>query len=175
MMSERTPGASVIIRTSHTLMGLSSAIYSPCEKYRYRLSRSWGGGPVVAFIGLNPSTATETVNDPTVTRCIGYAKRWGFDGFIMLNAYAFRSTDPKGLWTVDDPAGPECDEFLRGGIGEANRIICCWGVNCTPERHRRLVELVRDHKPHHLGLTKDGYPRHPLYLRSDLKPVLWEI
>jgi Uncharacterized protein conserved in bacteria len=118
-----------ITRMSHNLLEASTAVYSPCEKYRYHLSRSWGGGPTVVFIGLNPSTATENVNDPTVTRCIGYAKRWGFGGFIMLNAYALRSTDPKGLWTVDDPAGPECDEFLRGGISNASRIICCWGAN----------------------------------------------
>lgn len=159
----------------------SMAIFSPCERYRYHLQRRWSGGPLVAFIGLNPSTATEQVNDPAVTRCIGYAKRWGFGGFIMLNAYALRSTDPKGLWQVEDPAGPDCDQYLIGGMRQASKVICCWGANCTPERHLELFELVTEHAtgplnmPHHLGLTKGGFPKHPLYLTSGLTPKEWDV
>lgn len=175
MPAELNIASNVIIRMAYNLLEMSTAIYSPCEKYRYNLSRRWGGGPKVAFIGLNPSTATESVNDPTVTRCIGYTRRWGFDGFTMLNAYAFRSTDPKGLWKVDDPIGPECDEYLLGEFSNVDRIICCWGANCTKERHAQLLEMVAPYNPHHLGLTKDGFPKHPLYLRGNLEPVAWGI
>jgi hypothetical protein len=92
----------------------SSAVFSTCRRYRYVLRRIWDRStPPAMFVGLNPSTADEVKDDPTVRRCIGYAKRWGFGGLIMTNIFAFRSTDPNALVELDDPVGPRNDAWLR--------------------------------------------------------------
>ena len=94
-----------------------TAILSPCGRYRYRLERDLGAiGAMrgsVAFVMLNPSTADATTGDPTIRRCIGYARAWSYAKLIVGNAYAWRSTDPAGLWTADDPVGPENDQHLE--------------------------------------------------------------
>ena len=84
--------------------------FSPCGRYRYTLHRQWGNGGHVLWVMCNPSTATATVDDPTVRRELGFARDWGFGRYVKVNAYGLRSTDPKGLWSVTDPRGP--DNFL---------------------------------------------------------------
>ena len=92
----------------------SSAVFSECRRYRYVLRRIWDREKSPAmFVGLNPSTADEVRNDPTVTRCIGYAQRWGAGGLIMTNIFAFRSTDPNGLLAIEDPVGPLNNRWLK--------------------------------------------------------------
>jgi len=148
------------------------AIFSPCRAYRYSLWRIWSDVmPVVGFIGLNPSTADETVNDPTIRRCMRFAKDWGYGGLIMLNLFAFRSTDPKGLRTVDDPVGPENDGHLCTQSEMCAKMIAAWGIHGAYLDRGAQVQQMLSGNLWHLGLTKDGFPRHPLYLRADIEPM----
>lgn len=127
---------------------------------------------MVMFIGLNPSTADETLDDPTIRRCIGYAKDWGYGGLLMTNIFAYRSTDPRGLLTVEDPIGPDNDKALLKCFLEVDLAIAAWGVHGTlVERDKRVRELLAP--LHYLRLTKAGHPAHPLYLPKALKPMLW--
>jgi hypothetical protein len=107
----------------------SGASFSPCRTWRYRLSRRWlPAGPMIAFIGLNPSTADEVNDDPTVRRCIGFARRWGFGGMYMLNVFGYRSTKPQALRTAADPIGPRTDAVLRTTCRRSTMVVACWGV-----------------------------------------------
>lgn len=147
----------------------STAVFSPCRRYRYELWRRWAKGPAVAFVCLNPSTADETQDDPTVRRCINYAKAWGFGAFCMLNLFAYRATDPAEMKRQADPIGPANDRAIFAVCNWVNLVVAAWGVHGThQDRHRWAIKNLAN--LHHLGLTKDGHPRHPLYLQKDLKP-----
>lgn len=159
-------------------------IFSPCRTWRYTLERVWappeehrGAREVAAFIGLNPSTADEVKNDPTVTRCINYARRWGFHGMFMLNIFALRSTDPRALYRHPDPIGPETNRYLTEVVQrrEVSLVVAAWGNHgALLSRGWNVITLVRNSgvNLYRLGeLTKQGQPRHPLYLRRDLEPV----
>lgn len=149
-----------------------SAQLSRCGRYRYSLSRAWGCGAAVAFIGLNPSTADANEDDPTIRRCVRFAQNWGFDGLLMLNAFAFRSTDPGVLFDAPDPIGPGNDRALRRGCRQASLIIAAWGNHCPENRLTRILNLTE--KPLHcLTRNQNGSPRHPLYVHSATVPVLY--
>jgi hypothetical protein len=169
-----------------------SAIFSPCRTWRYTLMRAVAreveslADPLyvpppprtVAFIGLNPSTADETTDDPTVRRCVGFAKRWGYDRMVMLNVFAYRSTDPKALYAIsrESAVGPDNDMHICMEAMRAEVVVCCWGVHGRAHDDRGTdvrYMLERGGKLHVLGLTKDGHPKHPLYLRGDLTPTVW--
>jgi hypothetical protein len=143
-----------------------------CDRiYRYSLWRFWSNkGRFAAFVGLNPSTADEKKDDPTVRRCINYAKTWGFSGLIMLNIFAFRSTDPKKLYTLDDPVGPDNDFHIRSASNKAGITVAAWGTHGELLNRGADVTKILKH-PCCLALTKAGHPKHPLYLKKDLKPV----
>ncbi len=121
---------------------ISQAKFSECRTFRYGLYRTWEmeKKPLIV-IGLNPSTADETKDDPTIRRCMRYAKDWGLGGLVMLNIFAYRSTDPKGLRQVEDPIGPDNDWYLtqtRGGI-----MLCAWGANGGLNgRDKEVIELL---------------------------------
>jgi hypothetical protein len=154
---------------------VSKAIFSDDMRYRYVLERVWDErfGRCV-FIGLNPSTADENKNDPTVARCIAYAKAWGYGAFVMLNAFAFRSTDPAGLLSVDDPVGAENDAWIASEVARASIVVAAWGVHASiGNRHGKLVKDFPALAC--LGTTKAGFPKHPLYLRKDARPVPFEV
>lgn len=123
------------------------------------------------FVGLNPSTADETQDDPTIRRCIAFAKAWGYAGLCMTNLFAFRATDPKDMRAAAEPIGPANDEHLRTLADGAGVIVAAWGANGT---HLGRDVAVRKMLPalHCLALTKGGHPGHPLYLRKTLTPVL---
>jgi hypothetical protein len=152
------------------------ADFSRDRVYRYRLWRTFESGEgTVTFIGLNPSTADETNNDPTVRRCMGFAYRWDFQRFVMLNIFGFRSTDPRPLTTMSNPTGPENDEWIQLVVGEASLVVAAWGNQGSIQRRGAFVRQSLDsHALHHLGLTVMGYPRHPLYVRGDTQPIVWE-
>lgn len=157
----------------------AGAIFSDCGLYRYALWRRWDGPRerlgMAAFIGLNPSTATESVSDPTVTRCVGYAKRWGFAGMYMLNAFALRSTDPRGLLLVGDAVGPENNRHLLGIASTVGVVVAAWGTRGKLRgRQAQLIELLGKLPLLCLGTNRDGSPRHPLYLRADERLREWE-
>lgn len=150
----------------------SGAIFSKCRKYRYVLRRVWDNKKnTVNFIGLNPSTANELDDDPTIRRCVNYAKAWDYGGIFMLNIFAFRATDPKIMQEARTPIGKLNDFYLKKCCNLMGSItIACWGVHGV--YLGRNIE-VRNLIPSLLclGKTKDGHPKHPLYLKKDLKPV----
>jgi hypothetical protein len=141
------------------------AVFSDCGIYRYALWREWMPHPRTRclFIMLNPSTADSEKLDPTVTRCVDFAKRWGFDALDVANVYALRSTDPHGLLEVADPVGPLNDFWISRLILRSSRIVVAWGNHCKPERAARVVELLGSRKAGCFKITKTGAPEHPLY------------
>ena len=154
-----------------------SAEFSPCRRYRYVLWRNWGDlitptKGYVMFIGLNPSTADETNDDPTVRRCIAYAKAWGYSALCMTNIFAFRATDPKDMMLAHliDPVGPENDAWLLAMANDAALVVAAWGVHGSFQDRGGYVRRFLP-KLHCLRLTKDGHPGHPLYLPKTLRPV----
>lgn len=155
----------------------SSALYSDCEQYRYALTRVWAAdAPRVLFIMLNPSTATEVQNDPTIERCERRARVLGFGGMRIVNIFGFRATDPKVLKAVDDPNGPDNDATLRDGLIWADSVIAAWGAHGAHRgRGAEVARQLQDHnKPlTHLGLSKAGHPRHPLYIAYARQPEVW--
>lgn len=157
-----------------------TAVLSEDGVYRYRLARWWGGDHRAAiFVMLNPSTADAEVDDPTIGRCVGFAQSWGMGGLVVVNLYALRSTDPKGLWKSPDPVGPTNDEHLREVAETAAMcdwpLVAAWGANARPDRVAQVRALPGMQKQlSHLGLTKAGAPRHPLYLRADTTRTRWE-
>lgn len=157
----------------------TDALISDCGKYRYWLSRWWSNTIAPAtFVMLNPSTADAAVDDPTIRRCIGYAKAWGCGGVRVVNLYAYRATDPKELWKVPDPVGPENDHFLEIFAWEARAwpgpLVAAWGANAKPDRVADVLRIPGMDRLEALALTRQGQPRHPLYLRADLTPgPLW--
>jgi len=154
---------------------LGSADFSPCRRYRYTLWRQWRHGcGYVQFIGLNPSTADEYQNDPTVTRCINYAKRWGYSGMCMTNIFAYRATDPEEMKRYFDPVGPDNDLHLMDVSECARIIIAAWGVHGVHKIRGENVAMMFPNL-HCLKTTKDGHPSHPLYLRADLKPIPYKV
>ena len=150
-----------------------SAEFSPCRRYRYALRREWGEGKPVVFIGLNPSTADERFDDPTIRRCIRFSQDWGFKRLVMANLFAFRATDPKVMKRQDDPIGPDNDRVLQQLAGEAGMLVAAWGVH---GKHVQRDQAVRRMLPnlHCLKLTLNGMPAHPLYLPASSRPMRWE-
>ena len=151
----------------------NGALLSPCRTYRYDLWRTWLGGEGYAmFVGLNPSTADETQDDPTIRRCIAFAKAWGYAGLCMTNLFAFRATDPRDMIVANDPIGPQNDEILRAHANGSGVVVAAWGVHGTLLQRDKAVRTMLP-KLHYLRLTKDGHPGHPLYLPKTLEPVAW--
>jgi hypothetical protein len=147
-----------------------SALFSTCRTWRYVLTRELDGAGTVAFVGLNPSTADEANNDPTIRRCIGFARAWGFGRLEVVNVYAYRASEPRELWRADDPVGPENDRLLAQVLDGADLVIAAWGVHARPQRLAELAGLLDGTRLHALGVTKNGAPRHPLYLQSGVRP-----
>lgn len=153
----------------------SAAAFSPDMRYRYALSRRWGPGSTVVFVMLNPSTADAFKVDPTVNRCLGFARAWGHEELVVLNLFALRSTDPKALYTAKHPVGGLNDSALALIPTEAT-VVCAWGVHgALNNRGAQVREMLTGwgRELHHLGLTRDGEPKHPLYLRKTLEPATW--
>ena len=152
----------------------SDAYFSKDRIYRYALWRTWDESlPKVLFIGLNPSTADEIQDDPTIRRCIRYAKDWNYGGYIMGNIFAYRSTDPKKLLDIEDPVGPKNNYWLKKLSKEASLTIGAWGNHGKIlNRGNQISKMLKTF--HCLKITKEGFPSHPLYLHSRLKPILFK-
>tara|TARA_B000000557_G_C20755605_1_gene435065 strand:+ start:45 stop:524 length:480 start_codon:yes stop_codon:yes gene_type:complete len=152
----------------------SDALFSKDRVYRYALWRIWDiKKPKVLFIGLNPSTADEIKNDPTIRRCIRFSMDWGYGGYIMGNIFAYRSTDPKNLLKIDDPIGADNDYWLKKLYDEASLTIGAWGNHGRIlNRGEKVNNMLKSF--HCLKITKLGYPSHPLYLSSKLKPIIFQ-
>jgi hypothetical protein len=150
------------------------SVWSPDNLYRYVLWRTFCEQPrnYVMFVGLNPSTADDTKDDPTLRRCIGFARAWGFDALCMTNLFAYRATDPRQMKGYSRPIGHENDRWLTACAREANLVVAAWGTTgqfmARDEEVRSLLDDL-----HVLDLTKGGHPRHPLYARGSSRPLPW--
>lgn len=154
------------------------AVFSPCRKYRYKLVRKWGPGDRYCnFIMLNPSTADEVANDPTVERCERRARSWWFDGLIVTNLFALRSTDPEELRKQPNPEGePENSKAILESAQQSSMVVCAWGnhgMYCNRDIDIRFMLRQSGVKLYCLKLAKTGQPCHPLYLPYELKPTAW--
>lgn len=153
----------------------SGAEFSPCLDYRYLLWRRWTQdehADQVMFIGLNPSTADETEDDPTIRRCIGFAKSWDYSGLLMMNAFAFRATNPKVMMAADAPVGPGNDEALSYQRTQVGMIVAAWGNHCSKERQLEVLRVLNQ-PVFCLGRNLSGAPKHPLYVKGDTLPKIY--
>ena len=146
-----------------------TANFSSCRKYRYSLSRIWDKQKkFVLFIGLNPSTADEGMDDPTIRRCSGYAQHWGYGGFMIVNLFAYRTTFPSNLKKVKCPVGSENDKYIIKLSKKADITVAAWGDNGNLyNRDKQVLSLVPNLVC--LKINKSRQPAHPLYLKKDLK------
>lgn len=159
------------------------ALFSKCRIWRYSLWREldlallsldW---PVVNFICLNPSTADENTEDPTVRRCIRWARSWNAKMVVVTNLFAYRATNPKDMLQASDPVGPRNDHYILKIAPVSHLVIAAWGVHGEHlDRGRQVAKMLRDAGVvlHCMGTTKGGHPRHPLYLRNDVRPVVFD-
>ena len=126
----------------------------------------------MAFVMLNPSTADERRDDPTIRRCVGFARRWGFGGVEIVNLFALRASDPRALRRASDPVGPDNDRHIARVAARATLLVVAWGVwGRLRGRSAALRARLSRRAPRCLGLTRSGEPRHPLYLRADARLV----
>ena len=144
------------------------AVFSEDRRYRYLLERRVGDSPKrVLFIMLNPSKADEKYNDPTIRRCIGFAREWGFGLLHVVNLLALMSTDPRALLKADDPVGPGNDAAIRRALKVADTVVLAWG-NHGLSHDKRVMQVTemacQSAQPYCLGVTMKGAPRHPLRL-----------
>lgn len=163
-----------------------SASFSPCRTWRYSLTRSWGSNEdgaieTLVVVGLNPSTADETHDDPTIRRCMDFAERWGFGALHMLNLFAYRSTDPRALSRVgaETAIGPENNAWLAK-LAKGRQTLVAWGRNgrtVNPQREIAVCGLLQKVGAELvcLGTNKDGSPVHPLYQPKDARRVPWRL
>lgn len=168
----------MITRQHRDLLRSSWADYSDCGLYRYSLTRIWdAAGPKASFVMLNPSTATEVQNDPTVERCERRARAMGYGAFQVANIFAYRATDPQDMRRAPDPIGPHNDAAILGAAEWADCIICAWGTHGAHLGRGAQVESLlrgKGHSLYHLGLSMGGAPKHPLYIGYAVKPTLWQ-
>jgi hypothetical protein len=161
--------------THHVIQ--SDAIFDLEHRYRYSLTRCWDAmGSTMTFIMLNPSTADAHQNDPTITRCMSFARRWGFGSLEVVNLFAYRSTDPRLLSVVDDPVGPENDAYILNAIRRTELVVLAWGTKgVLRQRDQEVLDLISDYELYALEISKRGHPKHPLYLRSEVSPTPFQV
>ncbi|MFW6027332.1 MAG: DUF1643 domain-containing protein [bacterium] len=159
-------------------LGDRGAELSDCGRYRFLLWRRWNKTrPRAVFIMLNPSTADATEDDPTIRRCIGFAKRWGYGGIRIANLFAFRATKPADLWKADDPVGSGNLPAIERAMETKGIHVAAWGADKRADRQAKRVRTLFYEMGiplYALKLTKAGHPSHPLYLPNDSMPVVYE-
>lgn len=147
------------------------ARFSRCRRYRYSLERRWANGDgKVLFIGLNPSTADQRQDDPTIRRCVGFAKSWGYAAMEIVNLFAFRATYPNDLKRAADPIGPANDRWIRTAIENCDLKIACWGSAGQFKQRGQIIRQTYSGLKC-LRLNQSQQPAHPLYLKADLTPI----
>lgn len=176
-MFSETPSIPLIKRTHVKGDAPSSAIYSPCERYRYALTRTWDNtAPRITYVMLNPSKATEAQNDPTIERCERRARALGFGAMRITNLFGWRETDPAKMRKAADPVGPDNDLILARAAAWADVVLAAWGVHGVLKNRCDVAEqiLMASGTPiMALGTTKQGHPRHPLYVAYAQQPTVW--
>lgn len=171
-MSERTDMGQSVTQVE------KSAVLSEDGVYRYLLTRRWGPGKAVMFTMLNPSTADASVDDPTIRRCMGFARAWGYDSLIVWNLYAYRATNPVELDTALDPVGPDNNNYLWQAIEDSALVVAAWGAKPNRGRYQfRTASILagfHDVDVYCLGWCKNDEPRHPLYVKGTQRPELYK-
>lgn len=156
---------------------IKDAVISECLNYRYSLSRRWSDEQdnSIVFCMLNPSTADASIDDPTIKRCIGFGRIWGFSEIYVVNLYAFRTSKPKELWKSNDPVGLENDKFLKELAGKYKNIVCAWGGNAKNDRAIEVANILKESGANlwSFGVTQKGHPKHPLYIPEIQKLESW--
>lgn len=152
---------------------IKHATISPCGKYRYWLERRWDESKdYLNFIMLNPSTADAEQDDPTIRKCIGFAKNMGYGGIHVTNLFAYRATDPSDLAKCPSPIGPDNGNFIEAGILSAPVTICAWGSNkMAAALAPKLAVVLKKCRAMALRINRDGSPAHPLYVPYSVDPV----
>ena len=149
----------------------AGAVISPCGRYRYRLWRRWDPGFSVTWLMLNPSTADAEVDDPTIRKCIGFSKRWGYSAIEVVNLFAWRATDPKDLlarWrSAHDIVGPDNDRHILSAVARSPLVVAAWGNDDAARLGGRDAAVLHGFGAECLGRTSKGAPRHPLMLAYD--------
>ncbi|MEK9612796.1 MAG: DUF1643 domain-containing protein [Flavobacteriaceae bacterium] len=163
------------MKETHRLKSVEKgAIFSDCKRYRYQLWRIWDQTqPKVLFIMLNPSKANAEIDDPTIRRCMGFAKSWGYGGLYVGNLFAYRSTDPKGLLLAEDIRGTEGLNHWIQMSNLSENVVCAWGNSSLIQKLKPRLELLKtlDKPLFCIQTSKDGTPKHPLYLKMKQKPI----
>lgn len=154
-----------------------TAQLSDCDRYRYSLTRQWelGEHRPVCFIMLNPSTANACVDDPTIRKCIGFAKRWGFLGMSVVNLFALRSRNPRELLTAVDPAGEDNLLALKHAMRGAALVVAAWGSFIPFERDLWFRREFPDQPLHCIRVGQKGHPCHPLYMPYTDAPITFSL
>ncbi|PCR88706.1 hypothetical protein CP557_21800 [Natrinema ejinorense] len=153
----------------------SDAVLSDDGEYRYRLTRTWDAAkPTVAFLMLNPSTADASEDDPTIRRCLGFAKDWGYGSLVVANLFGLRTPDPSNLRDHPNPIGPDNDDHLRDVCTDAAQVVAAWGANGSLQDRARAVAKSLETDLYALDTTKAGHPVHPLYQPKDAEPEPWD-
>ena len=148
-----------------------NATFSDCRKYRYVLSRTWDSKKkTILFIGLNPSTADEQIDDPTIRRCINYAQNWGYGSLLMVNLFAYRATMPTELKKVKNPIGNDNDLHIKELIKKVDLAVAAWGnEGSLLNRDKEIKKIIPNLMC--LKINKSGQPAHPLYQKKDLQLI----
>ncbi|MDB4867283.1 MAG: hypothetical protein JWR03_1616 [Cohnella sp.] len=151
---------------------LKGAFVDRSATYRYSLWRIWNPQlPGVLFVMLNPSTADASNDDPTIRRCIGFAKSWGCGSLEVVNLFAYRATNPDELKKCEDPVGPENDDYIVRAVQNAHKVVTAWGTKGgLLGRNKAVMKMLDKYRPHCLDMTKDGHPKHPLYVAGKCEP-----
>jgi len=154
-------------------MTIKEAILSKNRLYRYVLSRQWDlNKGTCLFIGLNPSTADENEDDPTLRRCVNFAKEWGYGKYVMLNLFAYRSTDPSELKRQAKPIGYKNNFHIKEQCNKAELIVIAWGNHGSLlERDKQVLKLLKNYPIYCFKVTKQGQPAHPLYQPKTAKLI----
>lgn len=153
---------------------LKAAVISDCDAFRYFLARVWDKSlRIMIWVMLNPSTADASLDDPTIRRCAAFARENGYGGIMVVNLFAFRATEPKDMKAAADPVGPDNDDWLRRvfayALDQGVDVVCGWGVHGVMfDRDYAVAKLAEDMGVvlRCLGKSKDGCPKHPLYIKG---------
>lgn len=166
-----------VVRSASGPMGVATATYDTTETFRFRLSRVWDpAGTRCLFVMLNPSTASELVLDPTVSRCVNFARGWGYGAVEVVNVFAYRATKPVDLLRAPDPIGTNNDAAIVSAATAADTVIAAWGVHATHrDRDKQVAQILDDSDidTQCLRATKAGHPSHPLYIPGSTVPRAW--
>lgn len=146
------------------------AVFSDCLRYRYTLERTWDSGPSLLWVLLNPSSATAEKDDPTNRRGISFSKAWGYGACTFVNLFAYRTPHPFIMMRAEEPVGPINNFHILEQAEKADAVVVAWGTNGGHlGRDEKVLKLLRGYRLQCLGRTKAGHPKHPLFLKADIK------